>query len=340
MADRKVKPLLVAVGAGAVVLTVLLGIWTIGFRPTPSTGIATTASDERSATSERPTTSEQSTTTRPAPPSSDDDRLDFIAFWQTSERGRILEVLESDPGIDTLFLLDFDVSADLVVIAYRSSIPETDHQAHQDDAWALTRGFSGLWQRPIVAGSNPYRTDRWSPGFRIAQGLAVYTCSPDFMKRLADGEVHMGEWLAECADPANDPGTTVPAPPSPPQPSAPVPVPPPPPTAPPTTAPPTTAPPTTAPPPPTTAAPTTIPPTTAPRCVVDSRRIAQLEHEYDVFTQNYQRSRALAVYEGRIDDARMLDLHHSANTREYQAALAALRRCEPAYWSFYLPFSR
>jgi TP901 family phage tail tape measure protein len=40
--------------------------------------------------------------------------------------------------------------------------------------------------------------------------------------------------------------------------------------------------------------------------------------------QNYQRNRALAIYEGRIDDARMLDLEHEKNSIEFNSSISDL----------------
>lgn len=50
----------------------------------------------------------------------------------------------------------------------------------------------------------------------------------------------------------------------------------------------------------------------------------ELLYRRSLSVQNYQRDRALAIYEGRIDDARMLDLEHEKNTHDFNRDLGEI----------------
>jgi hypothetical protein len=84
--------------------------------------------------------------------------------------------------------------------------------------------------------------------------------------------------------------------------------------------------------PPPTMPPATAPPTTV--CVPDSGEIARIKNAYDRAQLNYRNNRALAIYEGRYNDARTMDLDYQANSAEYQRANNAAYQCQSTYWEF------
>ena len=83
--------------------------------------------------------------------------------------------------------------------------------------------------------------------------------------------------------------------------------------------------------PPTTT--TTVPPTTTTTiCVPDSYEVSRLNFAIQPWNNNYYRTRALFVYEGRTDAVRMLDSYTQAMRDRYDSAMRSINSCVRVYW--------
>jgi len=84
---------------------------------------------------------------------------------------------------------------------------------------------------------------------------------------------------------------------------------------------------------PTTTTTTTEPPTTTSSiCVPDSYEVSRLNSAIQPWNINYSRTRALFIYEGRIEAARMLDRYYDAMRDRYDVAMRSIMSCVRIYW--------
>lgn len=79
---------------------------------------------------------------------------------------------------------------------------------------------------------------------------------------------------------------------------------------------------------------TTVPETTTSTtsCVPDTYELGRLENAISPWHNGYTRVRALFIYNGQIDKARILDMGYQVAQRDYNTARESLLRCERAYW--------
>lgn len=78
---------------------------------------------------------------------------------------------------------------------------------------------------------------------------------------------------------------------------------------------------------------TTLPATTTSSiCVPDSYEVSRLNFAIQPWTINYSRTRALFIYEGRIEATRMLDSYYDAMRDRYDVAMRSIMSCVRVYW--------
>ena len=125
-------------------------------------------------------------------PTAEQYREAFITVWDDGFRGDLVEALGSSNDIESVDFLDFDAETDTVVIDVTSRWASPGNQV--DGAWGITRTLAILWKDGSVLGD-----PTWSAGLRLVNSGTAYTCTSDFMQRLADARAARSDWEAECA---------------------------------------------------------------------------------------------------------------------------------------------
>lgn len=133
----------------------------------------------------RTTTTAPATTTTTAAPTLDQLKTAFALAFETN-RIAIAESLEEDQSLQSVDRFEFDGGPGTVILAVTTGY-QTE-EIIRTKAWEVTDSMLSLW-----------RGTEFSPGFRLLADRYTYSCSGDFMRRLADRRATRAEWQTSCA---------------------------------------------------------------------------------------------------------------------------------------------
>lgn len=116
-----------------------------------------------------------------------------FTFVFDNQRGDIISIVEDDPLIETVDVLDYDENTGVISLEVTPLFDIDD--GVRDDAWNLTRAFGAFY----MAGGPWVNTEPpWSPTLDIKVSSAHYTCSGDQLQQVADSRFSRDDWEAGC----------------------------------------------------------------------------------------------------------------------------------------------
>ena len=193
------RPIPLWVGLVGLVIGVVLG------------AASSSTSDEGDASASSPTTIEKSTTTSSTTTSSTTtttiaptttttltaeqirggSREEFIQAFEQS-RVDVASALEDQRDIETVDKFVFDASTEAIILDVTSTWASADNQ--EDGAWTVTRSFAQFWE-PEDGG---YWHADYLPALTFVNSGTLYSCSGEFMVRLASLSAGRDDWKREC----------------------------------------------------------------------------------------------------------------------------------------------
>lgn len=163
-----------------------------------------TAAIKRTTTTTESTTT--TTTTRPKPTTSTTEPPTTTTTYDlaadvakdraaatdllNSNRTALADAIEADSNVSSVDSLT--IEGDTVRVSVTSGYSTLEYQV--DEAWAVYRAMATLWNEDDGILVTPI----YAPALAFTNNIQSYTCSADFMRRLASAQADRSAWEAEC----------------------------------------------------------------------------------------------------------------------------------------------
>lgn len=113
-----------------------------------------------------------------------------------ANRVELAEAIESDTYIESVDSISYDRNTGTVSVSATTTYAgEYGGEYRLEESWEVYRNMAVLWK----ADDGAWRTPLFSPALAFTNGDESYTCSGDFMNRLADRQADQPAWQSECS---------------------------------------------------------------------------------------------------------------------------------------------
>jgi hypothetical protein len=185
--------IVLALAAGALAVALIASddadsgqVTALGSDDTTTTEAPTTTTEATTTT----TTTEPTTTT--ATVSADVAKAAVDSVFDNN-RVQIAAIIQDNPNVDTVDSFELDLVVDRIRLDITSPFVTPENQA--DGAWELTRQLA----EPLYSTDGGFfSTPQYTPGFELINSGTTYTCSSDFMIRLASFAAGRTDFENEC----------------------------------------------------------------------------------------------------------------------------------------------
>jgi hypothetical protein len=133
------------------------------------------------------------TTTQASAPVTPDVAKAAVNWVFNRTRARLVEIIEQDPGVESVERLELDLDADVIRLDFTATLPNRGREG--DTTWALVQRFAEPMFSPD---SGSFSTELYTPGLAVATGGSSYACPSDTMIRLATFSASRTDFENEC----------------------------------------------------------------------------------------------------------------------------------------------